>query len=309
MADPERPPTLTRGRRTGTPTVPGTPVAANPPLTYEDRFSRLLDVASEEAPDAPEIRPVIVLGEDDMETFRRWADAKYVANIYGDVTKAGNEEISEACLKAWIEALWQYKVRPNNPELKDIDKATGAVTVETVFVVKEDCKFILPKSKEEFKSLLTKELAKRFEATGIMEADARKDAETIVGECINLRPTLGAIDLNPDPDEKRAVTDAKFKLLDLLEWDGTDETKPVPLSDAEKKLLFTKKLVPSVRDDFFTRVVNIVRSKDQLYKVFEVIQPATSITAPKYGESAKSKARLERLIGDARKAIENKAAE
>lgn len=309
MPDAERPPTLARGRRAAAaPTVPGTPVPANPPLSYEDRFSRLLDVASEEAPDTPEIRPAITLSAEDMETFRKWADAKYVANIYGEVTKAGNEEVSEACLKAWIEALWQYKVRPINPELKDIDEATGAVNVETVFVVKEDCKFILPKSKEDFKVLLTKELAKRFESTGMMEGEARRDAETIVGECINLRPTLGAIDLNPDPDEKRAVTDAKLKLLDLLEWDGNGET-PLPLTDAEKKLLFTKKLVPSVRDDFFSRVVNMVKSKDQLYKVFEVIQPATAISAPKYGESAKSKARLERLIGDARKAIENKAAE
>ncbi len=294
--------------RNAPPTVPGTPVPEAAPKTYKDRLSKLLECASEEAPEQAEVRPTITLSEGDMETFRSWADAKYVSNIYGEVTKSGNEELSEVCLKAWIDTLWQHKIRPTNPELKDVDKKTGATIVETVFVVKEDCKFVLPKSKEDIKVVLIKELAKRFESTGMLEGEARKDAEAIVAECVNLDFVLGVIDLNDNPDEKEAYTKAKMRLMDLLEWDGKTPT-PIPLTVEDRKLLFTKKPVPSVRENFFTRLVGLVKSKDQLLKVFEVIQPATAISAPKYSESARDKTRLERLIQDARKAIEKKAGE
>ncbi len=296
--------TPTRTRRPVPPTVTGTPVPDRPPMSYEDRFARLLDVAAVEEPEASDVRPVITLDEEGMESFRRWADAKYVANIYGEVTKAGNEEVSKACFAAWVDALWRHKVRPNNPELKDVD-AAGNVIVETIFVVKEDCKFVVPKSKEDFKIVLVKELSRRFEATGMLENEARADAEAIVGTCVDLRPKLGAIDMNYDPDEKASLTVAKCKLADLMAWDGAIDTKPAALTDAERKMLLTRKLEPEVKDDFFTRVVGMVKSKDQLKAVLEVIVPGTSITAPQYGDTDKTK--LDQLISDARKAIEGKA--
>jgi hypothetical protein len=293
-----------RGRAaTPSPARAPQPVEAIPTQSALDEQLALLGETATEVEETGGDRPQIVLPDVAKGLVREWADSKVVSKAVAAWLSKNDEAVTEVCFRAWVDALWQYKTPPANPELVLPD---GGVEIRTVFVVRNDFRVKLPKRAVGQKTNAYMTLAEQFRAAGMDQREAEDRATKVVDENLSFSPRFAVREFDElqKPEERAALE----KLVRLLNWHGEGNT-PKPLTAQETALLVQKWVEPTVLPGFPKRVVTQVATKEQLFPVFKVIQPVTSFTAPEFKGTAASSERFDRLIHSVEDVIKKGEAE
>jgi len=238
-------------------------------------------------------------------SFKRWIEAKVVAEPIQKRLDNSKEELNEFCLRDMAKRLFETKSKPSNPEIKTrTDK--GEVDHQAVFLMTDKFKYRFPEVPEGVSEKA--HFVKVFTDLGLHP----NDAERLVDNEVIFTPITGIRNLNEMLDgcfgEGREWIPASAeeqiavrKLVAYLRAVGNPGEKVAVefLTPAEKALIVERGSGITVKSGFYDRVATYVQNVDQLLAIFKIIQPIVYPAYPKFALSDTAVNQTQRKIAAA----------
>lgn len=258
-------------------------------------------------------RPVVMLDADTEEQFIQYAAASEIFARFEERKKSLSAPLTEVLFDKYVDALWNSKRRPQNPNIKA--SADGKLEATGMFTVTAGQRVQVPMPPVNPGEPLEDAMIRSLTGIGM----SRTNAATFVTNEISFVPKWDlnfTESLQADDDNQRTAAEVLFCVINGEDADGNALDLASRLSFLESisengwnalrdKITGSTTYVPSLvdGDGFLDRVCMYVDSRDELGKLLTLFKPVKGFRSVKFAVSDTETAKNQKLLAESKSVI------